>query len=385
MTAMKIPEPRKLKSGNYFIQLRLNGQSVPVTAPTSAECRNMAQLIKAEHKAGKREIRRNEKTLGDLIDDYVVKYEPVLSASTIRGYASARKNRFPGIMEKPVSEIRNWQAVINAELKTHSEKTVKNGWGVVTAVLTDNGIRIPDVKLAKVPENELAFLEPEEIPLFLEALKGDIAEIEILLELHGLRESEAMYVVRNDQIDLKHNIIIVHGALIPNRENKYVEKKTNKTKVSTRNVPIMIPRLVELVKYHKDNGIPIPTHAPITLLRHVHSACKKANVTDVTNHGLRRTFVSLGYSVGVSEIALQKMGGWSDHATMHRIYIKLASRDKKSAENAISEFFRQKTEDDLYAEALQKLSAIKTDYASIERLKPVFEAIENLQNANEKC
>ena len=52
---MKVPTPRKLKSGNYFIQLQLGGVSVPVTATTAKECTRQAELIKAEHRSGKRE------------------------------------------------------------------------------------------------------------------------------------------------------------------------------------------------------------------------------------------------------------------------------------------------------------------------------------------
>ena len=35
---MKVPEPRKLKSGTWFIQMRLGGESIPVSAPTRTEC-----------------------------------------------------------------------------------------------------------------------------------------------------------------------------------------------------------------------------------------------------------------------------------------------------------------------------------------------------------
>ena len=47
---MKVPEPRKMSSGNYYIQLRLGGVSIPVTAPTAAECKRQAALIKAEQR-----------------------------------------------------------------------------------------------------------------------------------------------------------------------------------------------------------------------------------------------------------------------------------------------------------------------------------------------
>ena len=35
---MKVPAPRKLPSGSWFIQLRLGGESIPVTAATAKDC-----------------------------------------------------------------------------------------------------------------------------------------------------------------------------------------------------------------------------------------------------------------------------------------------------------------------------------------------------------
>jgi len=109
----------------------------------------------------------------------------------------------------------------------------------------------------------------------------------------------------------------------------------------------MIPRLYTLLKQYAETGEPIPTHSPVTLLRHVHAACTKAGVTDVTNHGLRHTFASLGYSLGLSERQMMDLGGWSDPATMHKIYIRLAQRDKEKAKNAISDFFAEQKKETL--------------------------------------
>ena len=42
---MKVPEPRKLKSGTWFLQMRLGGESVPVSAATRTECIRQAEKI----------------------------------------------------------------------------------------------------------------------------------------------------------------------------------------------------------------------------------------------------------------------------------------------------------------------------------------------------
>ena len=77
-----------------------------------------------------------------------------------------------------------------------------------------------------------------------------------------------------------------------------------------------------------------------------------------------------------------ELGGWDDPGTMHKIYIKLAARDKERAKNAMADFYRPKNAEDLYREALDKLSEFRETYADIEGLKPVFDAIEKIESAN---
>lgn len=379
---MKVPEPRKLKSGSWFIQLRLGGQSIPVTASSAKECRRQAALIKAEHAAGRRRVLRSELTLGELIDAYCNKYEHVLSPSTIRGYDTIRRTRFASAMEQRPQAVKDWQALINDELKIASPKTVKNAWGCVGVALRDAQIAVPDVKLPAVPRKDLAFLEPEEILPFLEAAKGDICEIEMLLELHGLRESEVLYVLDHNMIDTKRGVINVRGAIVRARNQAFSEKQTTKTDAGGRTVPIMIPRLAALVQQYAARGEDLPTHAATTILRHVHATCERAGVTDCDNHDLRRTMASLCYSLRVPEMAVMELGGWSDRATLQKVYTKLAQRDRSAAVDAISGFYAEKSAEDRLAEAQKKLEQIAADYADLPQLQDVLEAVRKMQNAN---
>ena len=126
---MKIPEPIKVSSGNYYIRMRLNGANINVTAETATECRNKARLIKAEYKAGKREInlgKRNaeDMTLQQALKEYINKNNDVLSPSTVRGYTFYADNRFPGYRDKRLADI-NWQRMINDELNVYQRRQSK--------------------------------------------------------------------------------------------------------------------------------------------------------------------------------------------------------------------------------------------------------------------
>ena len=73
---MKTPKPRRLKSGSYFIQLRLRGESISITRPSARECTQAAMEIKAAHLAGRKIVSKSEMTVGQLVDAYI-KSRPV--------------------------------------------------------------------------------------------------------------------------------------------------------------------------------------------------------------------------------------------------------------------------------------------------------------------
>lgn len=334
---MKVPEPQKTTYG-YRIQLRLGGRSVVIKAATARDCRRQAELAKAEHRAGVARIASaGDKTLGEAVSEYIEKYKAVLSPATIRGYAICRRNRFKAWQSVPLSKIQ-WQRMLDDELKVVSKKTVVNAWGLVRSALALAGYPIPSVKLARPAVREIAFLQPEEIPPFLSAIYGRSYEIPALLALHGLRVSEILALTGAD-IDIRHSTIKVHSSLVPSVDG-YVLKDTNKTKTSTRTVPILIPRLAELLAACAGSPEALVHIAANNLLNDIKRSCERAGVTVVTTHGLRHSFASLGYHLKISERQLMLWGGWSDYQTMHKIYIRVAASDENVNRDKLTEFFK---------------------------------------------
>jgi len=343
---MKVPKARKLKSGTWFLQLRLDGESIPVTGATESECTRAAELIKAEWRNGKKYNPAPEPggmTLQECLDDYVKDCGPTLSPATERGYNSIKKNRFPNYRNKRLSEIK-WQQMINEELSHVSEKTVYNCWGLVRPALKHAGFPIPKVKLAAVPVNEIAFLQPDEVLKFCKAIRGKKYEIPLLLLLHGLRQSELASLTWDD-VDLEHGFITVHGATVRGPKGE-VTKEQNKNQTSTRNVPIMIPQLQKAMEAFEPKEGKVSRQRPNSLLDDVKRACKRAGVTEVTCHGLRHSFAaSICYRQGVNERQTMAWGGWADYHTMHKIYIRLTAVGESEALERVKGFFPdQKTE-----------------------------------------
>lgn len=334
---MKIPKIEKTQNGQYYCRLRVGGQSISVYGNTEKECREQATLIKAKHKAGQLEEKHGGLTLTKAIDQYIVDRQNVLSPSTIKGYRMIQRCRFQSSMGNSLQNI-NWQRVINLEAQKCSAKTLKNAWGFIASVLRENNVDVPKVALPQVIRNERGWLEPDDIWKFIDALDGSDCELEALLALHGLRCSE-IYGLTWDSIDLKKQTITVRGAVVQSPDGGYEAKATNKNVSSQRTVPIMIPRLAELLADRI--GGELATGYPGSLYRRINRVCKAAELPEVGAHGLRHSFASLAYHLGMPERECMRLGGWSDTQTMHKIYTHIAEKDVQKYANEMANFYTQ--------------------------------------------
>ena len=336
---MKVPEPRKLKSGTWFIQLRLNGVSVPVTASAEKACKDKAALLKAEHRAGKRTERHNAPTLRKAIDNYIEARQNILSPSTVDGYRRIQRNRFQSVMDKPITST-GWQKVINNEAAICSPKTLRNAYRFVVSVLTDNGITPPKVTLPALESNTRAWLEPEQIRELIDAADGTPSALPVFLALHSLRRSE-IAALTWENVDIEHKCIHVAGAVVQNEDHQYVHKATNKTDKSRRTIPIMIPELLVILASAPQEARhgPLVDCQPHNISSRINAACRRAGLPEVGTHGLRHSFASLAYHLGMSELETMELGGWSNTQTMHGIYTHLAAADRLKAESKMKDFF----------------------------------------------
>lgn len=332
---IKVPEPKQLPSGNWHIYLAAEKRSV--TETTKDRCIAKAKAIRAGFVEQQKKL--PSLTWTKAIDAYIGDRSESLSPETVRGYRIIQRNRFQDVMQKPISTPVNWQAEINNALAGLADKTVKNSWGLMTAIMKANGLSVPRVLFPVKKKHERNFLDPQQIITFCESAKGDTCEMPILLGLHSLRMSEIKALRFPDSFNLKDEYINVSGAVVRDEHNKSIFKVQNKTSASERTVPIMIPRLRELLEAHSNEGR-VVRQTPSTINKHIHAIAKKAGLPDITEHCLRHSFASLGYHLNLSELEVVSMGGWSDGAIVHRIYMHLAQRDRMKAKNKMAKFYR---------------------------------------------
>ncbi|MBP3704784.1 MAG: site-specific integrase [Clostridia bacterium] len=341
---MKPPKATQLPSGSWNVRMRIKGQDISITRPTEAQAVAEAMAIRAGLKQP--DVMQKNITLANAMDNYIALYRGTLSASTIRGYRYIRDHRFQHLMPLSIMHIsrEQWQAAIDRESRAVKPKTVKNAWGLVTAVLTDNGLRIPDVKLPQMVKNEHDFLSAEQIKVFIDAMHGQPGEMAALLGLHSLRRSEILDLTWDD-IDLQRHLIHVRGAAVFGEDHKVVHQKTNKNITSRRDVPIMIDRLEELLATAPRPSKYIVTCNPNTISPQVNRVCAAAGLPLIGAHGLRHSFASLAKHVGMPEETAMKIGGWKDYTTMHKIYTHISQKDQEAKVQAMRDFYNGKNAD----------------------------------------
>ena len=341
---MKTPKPRRMSSGNWFIQLRLGGVSTTVTASTEKECTHMAELVKAEYLTGKRTMQKaakNTVTVAQAVNNYITVRSNTLSPLTIRGYRIIESNRFQHIMPRILAEIQpeEWQRIVNREAGLCSAKTLRNAWGLIRSVVHDvAGSYPPEVKLPGLPANDRPFLTPDQILTFVAAVKDTHYAVPALLALCSLRASEIEALDWKD-IPEDPEYIRVRGAVVLDEHNKRVRKAQNKTASSARNVPLMIPELKDALRRDRKLKGPVMDLSQNGLRYGIEKICRENDLPNVGIHGLRHSFASLAYHLQIPEKIAMEIGGWSDAGTMHRIYTHIAQADMTRYQNAMTSFF----------------------------------------------
>lgn len=333
---MKTPTAKKLPSGSWRTQVCVHGVRRSFTADTEDKAVRAALRFLLHDDYTKIDQFKSSITIGDAIDTYIEDRRNVLSPSTIRGYKQIRDNRFQKIMDSFLADPVNWQAVVNAEARECSAKTLKNAWSLVKSALKDSGVKIDyEPKLPQVTRNERPFFTPDQIKIFVKAIEGDRYELPFLVCLHGLRQSEMLALKKEN---IQNGFIRVRGAVVRDEDNNMVFKSENKNNSSYRNVPVLIDRINDLVDA-LDPGAPICSLSGNAASSHLARVTKSAGLPVIRLHSLRHSFASLCYHLGLSELECMRLGGWSDINVMRKIYTHISEEDISAGAKKLQDFF----------------------------------------------
>lgn len=347
---MYIPEPKETPSG-WRIQLRINGQSIPVLADTPRECKRQAALIKAQAQAAGKPVKKCDLTLFQAIDAYIAALPPDISPATLRAYRNIQRKRFPDLMSMRVASITpaSLQRSLNLELSAFSRKTVKNAFVLVKTVLETNGVEVPK-KLAidrkERKKKDPVWLEPDEIKKFVAAAADDPLCVPMLLALMSMRMSE-IDALRWENIPPHPEFIRTSGTRVMDEHHHWVTRDEQKTIESDRSVPLLIPELrAAIERDRKPSGKLLEVHQ-CTLRSAVERTCARAGVKRVTVHQLRHSFASLSAHLRIPAEISMEIGGWSNDKTMNEIYTHIARSDIERYKNEMWRFYNENTEQNI--------------------------------------
>ena len=338
---MKVPEPRKLPSGTYFIQLRLGGESVSISAPTRRECIQQAQLKKAEHRAGKRKASPQNITLREAMNVYIDQKRASLSPSTIQGYEKIRDQYFQSLMPLPLRKIDidivdaaiyAEEARVSRRGKPLSAKTICEAWHLISTVLRRNHASldcVPD--LPEVKKDPVQILSFEEI---YPVISGSSVELECLLaacmsltisEIRGLTKSKSIH---NGKLTILETVIDVDGQPIRKKGGK------EETRARILDIPDFIQRLIDAV-----DGDVICTKTSQTVNKRYQALLEKAGLPKSSFHKLRHTFASTGAMLKIQPEIIQEAGGWKTDHVMKRVYTHTFNTPRLQADKSLRDYF----------------------------------------------
>lgn len=334
---VRLPAVTQLPSGSYRVRIMIDGKSHSIVKSTPEQC--IAEYIALKHGIVEAKATTAKQSLSKAIDNYIDARKNILSPATVRGYRTIQKHRFPGLMSQDVTTITadQCQRAVNLEAKSISAKTLANSWGFVSSVISDATGHTLSVRLPQIIPAERPWLTPEQIPEFVKAVKGDVAEIPALLALSSLRRSEIVGLRWSD-VDLTKGVIHVNGATVLGEDNKYVRKAETKNSTSRRTVPI-IPPLREALNAVTHPGEMVVTCCPATIMNRINKVCRDTGLPEVGVHGLRHSFASLAYHLGWPEKVAMEIGGWADDRTMHKIYTHVSQKSVEEASASFAAFF----------------------------------------------
>jgi len=338
-----VPEPRLLSSGKYFIQLRIDGESVSITEDDPEVCKIKARAIKTGLIAAKK--KPEDITLTEAIDSYVESRKNIVSPSTIRSYKKIQRLRFQSLMTCRLQSITpsKLQKAITAEAKPNEKgvalnpKTIKDAYCFIKTVMMHNGVNIDfsNIALPQVQPSPYKTLSPDEIQTLITAIKGDPCEIPILLALWlGLRRSEIIALEKKD-FDFKKKTVTISSALVQDEDNVYVEKGT-KCAASVRVVscPSYILDKVETLPEGR-----IYNHNAGYILKCLHRVCEQNDLPPVRLHDLRHVNASIMLMLNTPDKYAMERGGWATKQTMTGRYQHTYDIEKTNVDNTINTYF----------------------------------------------
>ena len=337
---------RKLKSGNWNIQVYDGGKRRSFTAPTKREVEYKAAKYLNERKP----FQKEDMTVREAVQRYIESSQ-VLSPTTLSAYKKVLAYSFPMIMDMRLSDLDNalLQRAINEELsrpseRTHkplSAKTVKNEWGLLSSAFKAMGYSFT-VRLPKYQKHIKDYPEPSEV---LARIRGTNIELPCLLamwlsfslsEIRGINCSD----ISKGYITINRVRVDVDGG-VKEKDNAKVE-----TRIRRHRIPKYIMALIEKEPSYKDWKKNKTDSPLINMTRNQIYHYWRRMGFDLSFHDLRHLNASVMLMLNIPEKYAMERGGWKTPHVMKSVYQHTFSSERVKVDDMIDDYFDRVIEQD---------------------------------------
>lgn len=328
---------KELPSGSWRVRVYDNqtGKYLSFTSKLKGKAgKNEAEYMAKQWQTGRKKVRQ-EKTVGECIDEYISNKENILSPTTIDGYKRSKKNNLDELCTVPLSKLSEIeiQKHFNKLALTKSAKTVRNAHGLLSAVLN---VYAPDIRLrTTLPKVQKKIKHLPDVEDVLRVIKGSEIELPCLLAMwQGLRMSEIRGAKKSD---IKDGVLIIHSTVVT-VNGEHITKNQTKTIESTRQMalPKYIQGLIALLPDDQDNLTLLSGHS---IYKHFVKLLKDNNIEHMTFHDLRHMNASIMLALGVPDKYAMERGGWSSPNIMKSVYQHTFTEERKLVDKKIDDYF----------------------------------------------
>lgn len=327
----------KLPSGSYRIRQQYKGKRYTIVVDHKPTQKEALQLMADQMDSAPVRVERRSMTFEQAYEDYLELKSNILSPSTKRGYRSVIGQIPASFKAMKILDIDtvDIQKVVNDYSSTHSPKSVRNLYGLISIILkTYCKGKVYDITLPQKEKKEPYIPTDQEVKAIMQDVKDTRYYIPLALAALGLRKSEICALTLDDlSVD---NRLTINKALVKGPDGSW-SVKTTKTTDSTRDIYIP-PDLADLIR---TQGY-IYKGFPDSICRQLVRSQEKLGIQHFPLHKMRHFFVSYAHNeLHLSDEQIMKAGGWKSTSVMSNVYRHSMNDDEvqmKLAENLSSLF-----------------------------------------------
>ncbi len=341
---------KKLPSGSWRCQVFSHYEYIIVNGKTkkkrvyesftsndpTKDGKKEAELMAAIFAAEKECHRYDKMSVKQAIEGYIATKSNILSPSTIRSYKSLQNNAYTAIETLQTKQLNNStiQKWLNEYSVKHSPKTVRNAYGLLSAVLE---MYKPDIRLkVKMPakkRSELYTPSDDDIKQLLNHISGTELEIAVMLSAFcTLRRGE---ICALQSSDLHENMLEISKSMVMDT-NRNWHIKQPKTDSSYRTVPV--PDFLVTLMNRKEGRIINAT--PEQISNRFRRAIKYSGCPHFRFHDLRHYSASILHAIGVKDQYIMDWGGWKTDNVMKSVYRNVIDLEKKKQQKKVEKYFK---------------------------------------------